>query len=114
MLDVKKSSAMPPDIVRQNLDQMIERLSVKSKRTWEHRGRKETSDEVQHVWNRLKTREGGISYVINEQHPLVKKLIDQAPSIKNDLNKLLEEIASSLPFNQLMIDLNGKAELNTK
>lgn len=114
VLDVKKSSAIPPEIVRQSLDQMIERLSERSRNTWTHRGRKETSDEVQHVWNRLKTREGGISYVINEKHPLVERLLEQAPGIKNDLNKLLEEIASSLPFNQLMIDLNGKAQLNTK
>ena len=111
VLDVKKSSATPPKIVLENLDRVIERLSSTSRKTWEHRGRRETSDKIQHVWNRLKARDGSILYEINGDHPMVKRLIDQAPGLERELNKLLEVIASSLPLNQMTIDLNGSNEI---
>ena len=111
VLDVKKSTATPPALVRENLDQLIERLSGQSKRTWTYRGKKEVDDKIQHVWSRLKTREGRILYEINRKHPLVQRLLEQAPNIEGGLNNLLETIAASLPTNLLTIDLNGGNEI---
>ena len=34
-------------------------MAEKSKRTWTFRGKKEVSEKVEHVWNRLKTNNGG-------------------------------------------------------
>ncbi|ELE9725600.1 ATP-binding protein, partial [Enterobacter kobei] len=38
-LDIKKSKAMPPEVVRNNLAPIIQGLAEKSKRTWEFRGK---------------------------------------------------------------------------
>ena len=46
VIDVKKSSVLPPAIVRENLDRVIERLSMQSRETVAHRGRKETDDKI--------------------------------------------------------------------
>ena len=73
VIDVKKSSVLPPAIVRENLDRVIERLSMQSRETVAHRGRKETDDKIRHMWNRLKTRDGRILYEINKQHPMVQQ-----------------------------------------
>lgn len=48
-LDIKKSHAIPPAEVRNSLQTVIDRIADRSKRTWTFRGKKETSDSVEHV-----------------------------------------------------------------
>ena len=48
-LDIKKSHAIPPAEVRNSLQTVIDRIADKSKRTWTFRGKKETSDSVEHM-----------------------------------------------------------------
>ena len=111
VLDIKKSVAVPPKIVSQNLDALIENLAGRSKRTWEHRGKKEIDKRAQHIWNRLKTRDDGIIYEINDKHPIFLRLIEKFPACEENFKNLLKLIAAALPLNQLMIDLNGNVEI---
>lgn len=111
VLDIKKSVAVPPTLVSQNLDKLIENLAGKSKRTWEYRGKKEIDKKFQHVWNRLKTRDGGIVYEINESHPVFLRLIEKFPACEENFKNLLKFIAASLPLNQLRIDMSGNVEI---
>lgn len=104
---------MPPAIVSHSLDALIEKLAAKSKRTWEHRGNKETDKNFQHVWNRLKARDGGIIYEVNEAHPIFRRLIEKFPACEDNFKKLLKLIAMSLPLNQIMLDLqSSNVEIN--
>ena len=106
-LDIKKSSAVPPTVVSRSLDAMIENLASKSKRTWRHRGKQETDKRFHHVWNRLKTRDNGIIYEVNENHPIFLRLIEKFPACEQNFKNLLKLIAASLPMNQLTLDLRG-------
>ena len=104
-LDVRKSTASPPEVVRKNLDRIVKRIAENSKRTWTFRGRKEINDQINHVWNRNKTREG-IRYSINRDHILIKTLkSDNIKSANDCLEKILLTVESSIPLNQLYVDL---------
>ena len=48
-LDIKKSTAIPPEEVKQNLAKIIEKISEGSKRTWSYRGKKEVNDKIVNV-----------------------------------------------------------------
>ena len=50
-LDIKKSTAYPPEIVKTRLKQLVGTMSAGSKKTWTFRQRKETKDGVVHVWD---------------------------------------------------------------
>lgn len=106
-LDIKKSTAMPPEIVRNNLSSIIERLAQHSKRTWVFRGKKETHDSIVHVWIRFKGKKGGSYYTINRDHPLVEVFNDASPQIKKNLNNLLNAIETGLPLSSLYLDMNS-------
>ena len=110
-LDIKKSSAIPPVEVRENLKNIIAKLAEHSKRTWTYRGKKEISDDVVHVWNRLKTRNGGYVYEINKENPILLRLLDQHPDVKNDIEVLIRQIESGLPLNSLYLDLSNDEKL---
>ena len=106
-LDIKKSRAIPPEEIRNNLDTVIERLAEYSKRTWEFRGKKETHDSIVHVWQRFKGRQGGLYYTINRDHPLVEVFEDLPQQIKRNVENLLKAIEDGLPLNSLYMDLNS-------
>lgn len=113
-LDIKKSSAIPPAEVRSNLRAVIEKMAVRSKRTWTIRGKKETDDAVLHMWNRLRTRNGGYTYEINKSHPLVSEIYSAHPELKRSLDSLLSHIVSELPLNSLFIDLTNDEKIENE
>ncbi|MDD4541868.1 MAG: ATP-binding protein [Eubacteriales bacterium] len=106
-LDIKKSTAIPPEIVRNNFSSVIERLAEYSKRTWVFRGKKETHDSIVHVWLRFKGRQGGSYYAINRDHPLVEVFNDASPQIKRNFENLLNAIEIGIPLSSLFLDMNS-------
>ncbi|MCH3917914.1 MAG: ATP-binding protein [Spirochaetia bacterium] len=113
-LDIKKSTAMPPEIVRKNLKSIIERMAEHSKQTWVCRGKKETNESVVHIWQRLKGRQGGVYYVINRDHPIIKVLFESSPQIKHNVEMLLKIIEDNIPFNNLYLDLTTEKTLDNE
>ena len=105
-LDIKKSSAIPPEEVRENLAHVIDRIGEKSKVKFTRRGKIETDDSQIHLWNRMKARDGGFYYEINRNHPIVETLTSELGDTRQ-LYALLTQIERSLPLNQLYIDLNN-------
>ena len=113
-LDIKKSSAMPPEEVKANLASIIDKIGQKSKVKFTRRGKLETDDSQIHLWNRMKAREGGFYYEINRTHPLVAVLANELGENKKSLNALLSQIERSLPLNQLFIDLNNDEHISNE
>lgn len=106
-LDVKKSTATPPEDVRKSLQIIIEKITDGSKRTWTYRGKKEIGKPENQLWNRLTNRDKSISYEINQEHPVVKTLFESCPGAKNQLSSLFMQLQGSLPLNQLYIDFTN-------
>lgn len=113
-LDIKKSTAVPPEEVRKNLANIIKRITDTSKRTWTFRGKKETDDSKNHLWNRLKTRDGSIFYEINRDHIYLDEIYRQNPEIKRKLNNLLSQVEGTLPLNQLYVDLTNDEKIHNE
>ena len=110
-LDIKKSSALPPAEVRNNLEVIIDRIAERSKRTWTFRGKREVSDTTVHIWNRMKNPQGGVYYEINRDYPMIKQIIDNDPALQKSLLPLFQQIERGLPLNQLYVDLNNDEQL---
>ena len=91
-LDVKKSTATPPEEVKKNLAVIVGKISEGSKRTWTYRGKKETSDQIVHVWNRMVARDGGVYYEVNPNHPMIDALTNEYPEIKPQLDNIFKQI----------------------
>ena len=106
-LDIKKSTATPPEEVLENLAKLIDKIGGKSKLKFTRRGKKETDDSYVHLWNRMKSRGGGYYYEINKEHPLVNSVSSDLGENNKALFSLLEQIEKTLPLNQLYIDLTN-------
>jgi hypothetical protein len=113
-LDIKKSTAIPPEIVRNNLNSVIVRLAEQSKRTWVFRGKKETNDDIIHIWNRFKGKQGGYYYSINRDHPIVEMFAEAPLHIRRNVEALLSAIEMGIPLNQLYLDLTSEKQIENE
>lgn len=105
-LDIKKSIAYPPEIVRIRLKQLISTMSSGSKRTWTFRQKKEVDSTIVHVWDKVETREG-IRYVVNQDYPALEVLYDRLEEEECKLLKeYLDTVQNNLPFNNLHYDMH--------
>lgn len=113
-LDIKKSTAIPPEIVKINLEAIVGRMAERSKKTWVFRGKKETNDSIVHIWQRFKGTQGGFFYTINHDHPLVAMCLDAPPQIKRNVEALITAIEKGIPFNQLYLDLTSEKPIENE
>lgn len=113
-LDIRKSTAVPPDVIKKNLGGIVDRISEGSKRAWTFRGKREVSDDGSHLWSKTKIRDG-VVYSLNRDHMLLKLLSD---SLDLEQRKLLENYLrlaeGNLPLNQLYVDLNNEEQVNVR
>lgn len=113
-LDIRKSTAVPPDVIKRNLERVVDRISEGSKRVWTFRGKKEISDHGCHLWNKEQAREG-VQYRLNRDHVFLKMLGDSlSADQKHILNSYLKLVEGNLPLNQLYVDLNNEERVNVR
>lgn len=113
-LDIRKSTAIPPDVIKSNLKRIVDRIAEGSKRTWTFRGKKELSDDIAHLWYQAKIRDGVI-YNINRDHAFLEMLNDTLDiTQKRLLESYLKLVEENLPLSQLYVDLNNDEQINYK
>ena len=109
-IDVKKSSAQLPPVVRDRLKKVIERIQDGSKRTYKKRGQKLVDNERLPMWHRIQA-DGQIRYRPNTAHPA---FADFAKSLPPELHRgffnCIALVGASLPIETLHADLAGTAE----
>lgn len=107
-LDIKKSAAYPPDIIRERLKSLIEHFAGFSKKTITYRGRRTGRQDYIPAWNRIEPGNGTFRYEINPEHVLIQSLANtlDAPG-KRLFQSLLSLLAESLPLEGIYADMCG-------
>ena len=104
-IDIKKSSATLPDILRTRLLSCIDFSVMGSKKVHKYRGRKTTSNDINYVWDRFENRDNKFEYRINRdlaQLKLFKNQLDHN-QIKM-LDNILKLIEETIPNYQIYLD----------
>lgn len=86
MLDVKKSSAKIPDLIKEQLRISVKDSIIRSKREVRYPGKKEAEAESP-LWNRISFHGGEVKYEINRSNPIYQELISV---LDDDQRKLLD------------------------
>jgi hypothetical protein len=95
-LDIKKSQAEPPHSFKLRLRQLIDPILDRGHRVHTFRGRRE-GVAVEHVWTKLKTRDGFL-YEVNLQSPLVGSVLSRLGVEDSErVVDLLTTIANTFP-----------------
>ena len=109
-IDVKKSSAQLPSVVRDRLKQVIEHIQDGSKRTYRKKGQKLVDQERLPLWHRIQA-DGQIRYRPNTEHPAFVNFAESLPSgFRRGFLNCLALVGASLPIETLHADMAGTAE----
>jgi hypothetical protein len=112
-IDVRKSAAYPPQPVRDRLKTIVSRITEGSRRVYTFRGRKASSDDVLHAWERIVTR-SGVEYIVNREHPLIKAV----EAITDDhfqqlIQRLYRTLETTFPFDAAYADMASERRPST-
>lgn len=109
-IDVRKSSAQLPPIVRDRLKKVIERIQSGSKRTYNRRGQKLVDHERLPMWHRIQA-DGQIRYRPNVEHPAFADFAAHLPpDLRRGFINCIALVGASLPIEALHADMAGTAE----
>lgn len=109
-IDVKKSSAQLPPLVRERLTFVIERFVGTSKRTYRSRGQRLVESTMHPIWNRMRV-EGKIHFKPNIDHPVFQAYSKCLPNeFKEGFDRCVRLIGAGLPIDVLYAELVGNAE----
>lgn len=107
-IDIKKSTATPSVSVRKDLVRLGKLTRLAAGNVHRFRGNQIRLDDsvqgfdFQAVWKATLSREGARSYYINEQHPLVKSLLDSESIKPKELRQLLKLIGQTAPVEAII------------
>lgn len=104
-LDVKKSTAFPPEAVRAGLLRTIERIGGESRNVFTWRGNRINRRDVAQMWHRIDVR-GGFNYEISRDHPVVLDAKRRTESGEpGQLEPVLRAIELALPVDSIFGDM---------
>ncbi|MDO9562861.1 MAG: ATP-binding protein [Bradyrhizobium sp.] len=114
-IDIKKSRAYPPPAVRDQLRQIIGRITDQSARVHTGRSRKLFDKDVMPMWTRYAER-GSVRYVPNEDHPVFAGFAGILPEDqKTKFRGLLELTGTSIPVEAIYSDYsNAPKDIDVK
>jgi hypothetical protein len=105
-IDIKKSSASLPDTIKNKLYSCIDLSVLGSKKVYEYRGRKTTTEDIIYIWDRFENRNHKFEYRINRDLPQLSILESQLDSKQiTILNNFLNLVEESIPYNQIYLDI---------
>lgn len=109
-IDVKKSNAIPPVAVRDELRKIVGKIEIRGTRVYKRRGKKLISRTTEPIWNRS-IKDGQILYQINKDHTVIKdyyKSLDREQIKQADL--VMSVIQSTFPREIYFSDIASEPE----
>ncbi|RQT63553.1 ATP-binding protein [Burkholderia cepacia] len=105
-LDIKKSVAYPPDIIRTRLRELIPHFANTSKRTLTYPGRKRNTKDFVPLWTRVEPYHGAFRYEVNVDHPAIEALSSKLDmDDQKSLFALLGLFGDALPMEAIYADM---------
>ncbi len=105
-LDVKKSTARPPSIIRERLTDLAAAIRSQARGVFAHRGQygpKSEPQTLERPWSPRK-RNGQHVYLIDRAHPMVNGLMKKFNSAKPEIESLLRFLEETVPVQQIWLD----------
>ncbi len=108
-IDIKKSVARPPAIIREPLFAVAKDVRAQAVEVYRYKGkvvkRKLARDEYFPLWEE-KTRHGKRFYKINREHPMLKELLKNTNGLAKQFEKVLQFIEETVPVPLITLQEN--------
>jgi hypothetical protein len=105
-IDIRKSSARPPVTLRSPLTRLAEDARERARRVFAHRGQPIGFRDTQPISQAWRTEHfvGGMRYRIDQNHPAVRGVLDDAGGISAQVKAMLRVIEETVPVQRIWLD----------
>ena len=105
-LDIKKSRAIPPQIIRSELKRFIETTNVKSSKTFTSRTKQQFHKYPYWTKRTIPGNDSIYEYAVNDTHPLIQAFKDKLndDSLLREFEIIIDNVARFFPFNEIEQD----------
>lgn len=109
-IDVKKSQATPPEVIREQLKRTVERIASQASRVYTKRGKKMSVSGIIPIWQEYHNHKNK-SYKINTENTLIQTLVNELESHQKIMLKdIFELIENGLPIDTIYADMLKEPE----
>ena len=112
-LDVKKSTAQPPPLIRDRLTGLAEVIRKNARAVYAHRGKygpRTRKEELHRPWKVVR-KPGVVSYRIDREHPIVRAVACAvSPELREEFDALLRILEETVPVEQIWLDASENPE----
>lgn len=105
-IDIRKATARPPVSVRATLARLAEDTRERARRVFAHRARPVRIGDAQPVaqaW-RAEHFAGGVRYRIDEGHPAIRTVLDEAGRLAQPIHAMLRILEETIPVQRIWLD----------
>ncbi len=105
-IDIRKATARPPVVMRKWLMRLAEDTRARARRTFASRGkpaRTSKGEPVVQAWKADQTS-GGVRYRIDETHPAIRNVLDDAGSMLPQVKVMLRILEETIPVQRIWLD----------
>jgi hypothetical protein len=107
-LDIKKSAAIPPECIREQLRNILSNISDISIRTFKKKVKK--NKNILPYWMRTELPEGSCRYEVNQDNPLINTFKSSlSDDQRNVFSAVLVNLATFFPVSQLQVDFQSES-----
>jgi len=111
-IDVRKSTARPPVAIKAKLTKLAEVTRERARRVFAHRGQvihAGKAEPITAAW-RAEHFKGGMRYRIDESHPAVRSVLDEAGALGPAVRAMLRVIEETIPVQRIWLDTTEATE----
>lgn len=113
-LDIKKSTATPPKLVRDSMRRFAKSLAKPSRRVQQFRGRKTNKDPHAQMWSLIQDRNNEFRYEVNQDNPYIEAFAETLTGRQRlSFLRMLESLASTLPYDDMQTRFAMDERVNT-
>lgn len=112
-IDIRKSTARPPVSVKARLTRLAEDTRSRARRVFAHRGqavRVGGQIPMAQAW-RAEHFNGGMRYRIDPDHPAVKAVLEEAGTLRIQIQAMLRVIEETVPVQRIWLDTTEGKEV---
>lgn len=106
-IDIRKSSAQPPAMLREHLTKLAEDVRNRARKVFMHRGQSIIAtgrgEGYTQVWRSIESPSGR-RYQIDREHPAVKAIVDDARIGREGLESLLRMLEDTIPVQRIWLE----------
>ena len=112
-IDIKKSVAHPPSYLEYRLRDLADCVRRDARQVFAHRGtygQRSPIPDLQRAWKAIERRDS-VLYRVDRDHPVVKRVLDQAGPLSEAVEAMLRVLEETVPVQRIWLDTVEKGQV---